>query len=181
VFPPDSGVAPLLSWVRPGTISPCIYIGLVHSTVHLAASFGERDSAKFVHHITKRCISNRPISVYRLVEMSIQSCGQSVSAPRVKAGARLNAHTELRAKHQRSARSAIYRNPKIRNRPIICTGPYRWDCTEDALMAQLAARDPLGLGLPSVWALRLIRRLLSWDPTDRPTAGAYTRSLLSST
>ena len=45
----------------------------------------------------------RPISVYRLVEMPIQSCGQSVSAPRGKAGARLNAHTELRTKRQRRA------------------------------------------------------------------------------
>ena len=45
-----------------------------------------------------------PVSVYRLGEMPIQSCGLSVSAPRGKAGARLNAHTELRAKHQRSAR-----------------------------------------------------------------------------
>ena len=45
-----------------------------------------------------------------------------------------------------------------------------WECTEDALMAQLAARDPTGRGLPSVWALRLIRRLLSWRPTDRPSA-----------
>ena len=42
--------------------------------------------------------------------MPIQSCGQSVSAPRGKAGDRLNAHTELRAKRQRSAREAIYRN-----------------------------------------------------------------------
>ena len=32
---------------------------------------------------------NRPISVYRLGEMPIQSCGQNVSAPRGKAGARL--------------------------------------------------------------------------------------------
>jgi len=31
---------------------------------------------------------NRPISVYRLGEMPIESCGQSVSAPRVKVGAR---------------------------------------------------------------------------------------------
>jgi hypothetical protein len=53
---------------------------------------------------------NRPVSVYRLSEMPIQSCGQSVSAPRGKAAARLNAHTELRAKRQRSAREAIYRN-----------------------------------------------------------------------
>ena len=39
---------------------------------------------------------NRPVSVYRLDEMPIQSCGHSVSAPCGKAGARLNAHTELR-------------------------------------------------------------------------------------
>ena len=42
--------------------------------------------------------------------MPIHSCGQSVSAPRGKAGVRLNAHTELRAKRQRLAREAIYRN-----------------------------------------------------------------------
>jgi len=52
---------------------------------------------------------NKPISVHRLGEMPIQSCGQSVSAPRGKAGARLNANTELRAKRVRSAREAIYR------------------------------------------------------------------------
>ena len=57
--------------------------------------------------------SNRPISVYRLGEMPIQSRGQSVSAPRGNAGARLNAHTELRAKRQRSAREMIYRNLPI--------------------------------------------------------------------
>ena len=45
-----------------------------------------------------------------------------------------------------------------------------WECTEDALTRTIAARDPLGLGLPSAWALRLIRRLLSWDPGDRPSA-----------
>jgi len=55
----------------------------------------------------------RPISVYRLGEMPIQSCGHSVSALRGKAGARLNAHTELRSKRQRSAREAIYRNRPI--------------------------------------------------------------------
>jgi len=53
---------------------------------------------------------NRPISVYRQGEMPIQSCGQSVSAPRGKAGVMLNARTKLRAKRQRSAREAIYRN-----------------------------------------------------------------------
>ena len=45
--------------------------------------------------------------------MPIQSCGQSVSSPRGKAGARLNAHTELRAKRQRSAREVIYRHRLI--------------------------------------------------------------------
>jgi len=56
---------------------------------------------------------NTPISVYRLGEMPTQTCGQSVSAPRGKAGDRLNAHTELRAKRLRSAREAIYRNRPI--------------------------------------------------------------------
>jgi hypothetical protein len=64
-------------------------------------------------HTTSRTTSNRPISVYRLGEMLIQGCGQSVSAPRGKSGARLNAHTELRAKRQRSAREGIYRNRLI--------------------------------------------------------------------
>jgi len=59
------------------------------------------------------CLSNRPMLVYLLGEMPIRSCRQSVSALRGKAGARLNAHTELRAKCQRSAREAIYRNRPI--------------------------------------------------------------------
>jgi hypothetical protein len=46
-------------------------------------------------------------------EMPIQSCGQSVIARRGKAGARLNTHTELRARRQRSAREAIYRNRPV--------------------------------------------------------------------
>jgi hypothetical protein len=37
-------------------------------------------------------------------------------------------------------------------------------------MTQLGAREPLGLGLPSVWALRLTRGPLSWDPDDRAAA-----------
>jgi len=37
--------------------------------------------------------SYRPISVYCLGYMPMQSCGQGVSAPRGKAGARMNAHT----------------------------------------------------------------------------------------
>jgi len=61
---------------------------------------------------------NWPISIYRLREMPIQCCGQSVRSPRAKAGARLNAHTELRAERQRSAREAIYRK-----RPISTCAP----------------------------------------------------------
>jgi len=62
--------------------------------------------------------ANRPISVYRLGKMPIQSGRQSVSAPRGKAGARLKIHTELRAERQRSAREAIYRNQPIG--PVDC-------------------------------------------------------------
>jgi hypothetical protein len=40
-------------------------------------------------------------------------------------------------------------------------------------MAQLGARGPLGLGLPSVRALRLIRRLgRGAPPDDRPPTAA---------
>ena len=49
-------------------------------------------------------------------------------------------------------------------------GLLSWQCTEDALFERLKTRDPTGLGLHSRWALRLIRRLLSWDPHDRPSA-----------
>jgi len=67
--------------------------------------------------------SNMPISVYRLGEMPIQSCGQGVSAQRGKAGAWLNAHTELWAKRQRSAREVIYRNRPIEAARNIWQGP----------------------------------------------------------
>jgi hypothetical protein len=43
----------------------------------------------------------------------MQSCRQSISAPREKAGARLNAQTESRTKRQRSAREAKYRSRPI--------------------------------------------------------------------
>jgi hypothetical protein len=68
-------------------------------------------------HLNTRLLK-KPISVYRLGEMPIQSCGQSVSAPRGKAGARLNAHTELQAKRQRFAREAMYRNRPIEWHPM---------------------------------------------------------------
>jgi len=73
-----------------------------------------------VHTVGPHTYCYRPISVYRLGKMLIQSCGQSVSASRVKAGATLNAHTELRAKRQRSAREATYRNRPIAHHVIGC-------------------------------------------------------------
>ena len=60
-----------------------------------------------------RPMLHRSILVFRLGEMRIQSCGQRVSAPRGIAGAWLNAHTEMRAKRQRSAREAMYQNRPI--------------------------------------------------------------------
>ena len=66
--------------------------------------------------------TNRPISVYLLGERPIQSCGQGVSAPRGKAGARLNAHTELRTKGQRSAQEAIYRDRPIAHLLLLVDG-----------------------------------------------------------
>jgi hypothetical protein len=67
-----------------------------------------------------RAATYRPISVYRLGEIPTQSCGQSLSAPRGKAGARLNAHTELRAERQRSTREGIYRKQRIDRHVIGC-------------------------------------------------------------
>lgn len=44
-----------------------------------------------------------------------------------------------------------------------------WTCTEENLMLQIKERDPLGIGLEDVWALRLLRGLLQWHPEDRIT------------
>ena len=60
------------------------------------------DASLFAHYAP-----NQPSSVYRLGEIPIQSCGRSVHAPHVGAGARSDAYIELRAKRQRSAREAI--------------------------------------------------------------------------
>jgi len=44
-----------------------------------------------------------------------------------------------------------------------------WSCSEQALVAELSARDPTGIGVePHV--LRLARRLLAWAPNERPSA-----------
>ncbi|KAJ7547329.1 hypothetical protein O6H91_08G080400 [Diphasiastrum complanatum] len=45
-----------------------------------------------------------------------------------------------------------------------------WDCTEEALLQQIRQRDPLSLGMPDVWSLRLLRQLLQWYPEDRISA-----------
>lgn len=42
-----------------------------------------------------------------------------------------------------------------------------WKCTEESVMQQIKQRDPLGIGMPDVWALRLLRELLQWYPEDR--------------
>lgn len=45
--------------------------------------------------------------------------------------------------------------------------PASWKCSEEFFAHQIKSRDPLNLGFPSVWALRLVRQLLLWDPEDR--------------
>ena len=44
---------------------------------------------------------------------------------------------------------------------------YSGACLEDNIMRRIKLRDPLRLGLPNAWALRLIRRLLQWTPDRR--------------
>ncbi len=45
-----------------------------------------------------------------------------------------------------------------------------WSCAEEALLSLIARRDPTGTGLEGPLALRLLQRLLAWDPAARPTA-----------
>eukprot|EP00257_Ricinus_communis_P017435 XP_015575870.1 uncharacterized protein LOC8276680 isoform X3 [Ricinus communis] len=45
--------------------------------------------------------------------------------------------------------------------------PAAWKCSEDFFSQQIKSRDPLRLGFPNVWALRLVRQLLLWNPEDR--------------
>jgi hypothetical protein len=45
-----------------------------------------------------------------------------------------------------------------------------WSCTEQAMMRLIKARDPTGNGIESVTAVRLLQRLLHWEPLERPTA-----------
>ncbi|KAK4848290.1 hypothetical protein QYF36_011360 [Acer negundo] len=45
--------------------------------------------------------------------------------------------------------------------------PASWKCSEDFFSLQIKSRDPLKIGFPNVWAMRLVRQLLLWDPEDR--------------
>ncbi|MFS7975760.1 putative protein-serine/threonine phosphatase, protein kinase CMGC-GSKL family [Helianthus anomalus] len=47
--------------------------------------------------------------------------------------------------------------------------PASWKCSEEFFASQIKSRDPLKIGFPNVWALRLVRQLLVWDPEDRLT------------
>ncbi|MQL80088.1 hypothetical protein Taro_012513, partial [Colocasia esculenta] len=42
--------------------------------------------------------------------------------------------------------------------------PASWKCTEEFFANQMKNRDPLKLGFPNIWALRLVRQLLVWHP-----------------
>ncbi|XP_078173046.1 kinase superfamily protein isoform X2 [Carex rostrata] len=47
--------------------------------------------------------------------------------------------------------------------------PASWKCSEESFSQQVKMRDPLKLGFPNIWALRLARQLLVWHPEDRLT------------
>ncbi|XP_027935639.1 uncharacterized protein LOC114190798 isoform X2 [Vigna unguiculata] len=44
-----------------------------------------------------------------------------------------------------------------------------WKCSEEFITRQIKNRDPLKIGFSDIWAFRLVRRLLHWDPEDRPS------------
>ncbi|KAK7393502.1 hypothetical protein VNO78_22060 [Psophocarpus tetragonolobus] len=47
--------------------------------------------------------------------------------------------------------------------------PASWKCSEEFFSRQIKNRDPLKIGFSNIWALRLVRHLLHWDPEDRPS------------
>ncbi|XP_021764354.1 uncharacterized protein LOC110728976 isoform X2 [Chenopodium quinoa] len=47
--------------------------------------------------------------------------------------------------------------------------PASWKCSEEFFSNLIKSRDPLNIGFPNVWAMRLVRQLLRWDPDDRLT------------
>uniref|UniRef100_A0A7N0TME9 Protein kinase domain-containing protein n=1 Tax=Kalanchoe fedtschenkoi TaxID=63787 RepID=A0A7N0TME9_KALFE len=48
--------------------------------------------------------------------------------------------------------------------------PASWKCSEEFFANYVKIRDPLSLGFPNIWAMRLVRQLLRWDPEDRLSA-----------
>ncbi|KAL5204664.1 hypothetical protein ABZP36_009535 [Zizania latifolia] len=42
-----------------------------------------------------------------------------------------------------------------------------WKCSEESFAHQVKIKDPLKMGFPNIWALRLARQLLVWHPEDR--------------
>ncbi|KAL0435688.1 UNVERIFIED_CONTAM: putative protein phosphatase 2C 51 [Sesamum radiatum] len=58
-------------------------------------------------------------------------------------------------------------NMFILKRIMGSSSPVSWKCSEEYFSYQIKNRDPLKLGFPNVWALRLVRDLLRWDPEDR--------------
>ncbi|XP_060181146.1 uncharacterized protein LOC132610787 isoform X1 [Lycium barbarum] len=47
--------------------------------------------------------------------------------------------------------------------------PAPWKCSEEFFSRQIKNRDPLKIGFPNIWLLRLVRELLQWNPEDRPS------------
>ncbi|XP_047954657.1 uncharacterized protein LOC125200884 isoform X3 [Salvia hispanica] len=47
------------------------------------------------------------------------------------------------------------------------SSPVPWKCSEEYFSYLIRSRDPLQLGFPNIWALRLVRGLLEWDPESR--------------
>ncbi|KAJ8547558.1 hypothetical protein K7X08_011144 [Anisodus acutangulus] len=47
--------------------------------------------------------------------------------------------------------------------------PAPWKCSEDFFSRQIKNRDPLKIGFPNIWPLRLVHELLQWNPEDRPS------------
>lgn len=48
--------------------------------------------------------------------------------------------------------------------------PIPWSCSDDALLRLIASKDPTGVGLEGALSVRLVQRMLAWNPKQRPTA-----------
>ncbi|KAK6937572.1 Protein kinase domain [Dillenia turbinata] len=57
--------------------------------------------------------------------------------------------------------------------------PASWRCSEESFSDQIKTRDPLKIGFPNIWALRLVRQLLMWDPSStKPGAKMFSELVL---